>query len=136
MGLFGKNDDKQRDNEALAAEVQRLDALPYEVLAAEVLQRTFGAGSPGERGGLQSHEIVAAINPSDRIFGMDAVAENALADLVHEALHVLYRAGLVRWSFSGGDHASMTWELSRAGARAIATGAVDRALEGAAPNVQ
>ncbi len=93
MGLFGKNDDKQRDNEALAAEVMRLDALPYEALAAEVLQRAFGADGPGASAGLQSYEIIAAINPSTRIFGLDAEAENALSDLVHEAIHVLYRAG-------------------------------------------
>lgn len=135
MGLFGKNDDKQRDNEALAAEVMRLDALPYEALAAEVLQRAFGADGPGASAGLQSYEIIAAINPSTRIFGMDAEAENALSDLVHEAIHVLYRAGLVRWSFSGGDHASMTWELSRAGVRAMEQGTVGVALEGAGPKV-
>lgn len=135
MGLFGKNDDKQRDNEALTAEVMRLDALPYELLAAEVLQRAFGPENPRAAGGLPAYEIIAAIKPTDRIFGLDAQTEAALSDLVHEALHVLYRAGLVRWSFSGGDQASMTWELSRAGVRAMQQGTVGVALEGAGPKV-
>lgn len=136
MGLFGKSDDKQRDNEALAAEVARLDALPYEALAAEVLQRGFGPGGPGADGNAaQSHELQAALNPTDRIFGMDANLENALTDLVYEGLHMLYRAGLVRWSFSGGDHASLSWEVSRAGRRAMEQGSVDAALAGFAPQV-
>lgn len=134
MGLFGNSEDKQRDNEALAAEVMRLDALPYESLAAEVLQRAFGPGGPGAEGA-QPYELVAALKPSDRIFGLDAQLENAMSDLVHEALHLLYRAGLVRWSFSGGDHASMTWELSRAGRRALEQGTVAVALDGCGPKV-
>lgn len=135
MGLFGNSDEKQRDNEALAAEVMRLDALPYEALAAEVLQRAFGPGGPAAGGGAQPYELVATFKPSDRIFGLDAQVENAMSDLVHEALHLLYRAGLVRWSFSGGDHASMTWELSRAGRRALEQGTVGVALEGCGPKV-
>lgn len=135
MGLFGNSDEKQRENEMLAAEVMRLDALPYEALAAEVLQRAFGPGGPGAESGAQPYALVAAFKPSDRIFGFDANVENAMSDLVHEALHLLYRAGLVSWSFSGGEHSSMSWELTRAGRRALAHGTVAVALEGCAPKV-
>jgi hypothetical protein len=135
MGLFGNSDDKQRDNDALVAEVQRLDALPYEALAAEILQRVFAPGAPGAAGGVQPHEAIAAISPTDRIFGIDAEATAAITELVYEGLHLLYRAGLLTWSFSGGDHASMSWDLSRAGRRALEQGTVGVALEGCAPKV-
>ena len=135
MGLFGSADDKQRDNDALAAEVVRLDGLPFEALAAEVFTRGFAAGAPGAEGHAAIYQLVEALSPIDRVFGVDATLTEQLADLVQEGLHLLYRAGLVQWEFSGGDHASMDWGPTRAGRRALEQGTVAVALAGCGPKV-
>lgn len=136
MGLFGgSSEEKQRDNDALAAEVMRLDALPYEALAREVLTKGFGHGGPGADWPVAFYEIKNALNPTDRIFGMDDALLADFDTLVHEGLHMLYRAGLAQWVFSGGDTSSMRWSLTRAGRRALEQGTVDVALQGCGPKV-
>ncbi|HEY1523405.1 MAG TPA: hypothetical protein VGF70_10375 [Solirubrobacteraceae bacterium] len=57
--LFGHKDDQDdqtADNvAALNAEVDRLEALSLSALAAEVMARGFGPGSPGGRSGQHRH---------------------------------------------------------------------------------
>lgn len=135
MGLFGNKEEQARDNDALASEVARLDATPYEALAKEVLERAFGPGGPGAENPISVHEIKRAISPTDRIFGIDNTLDLQLGALTHEGLHMLYRTGLVVWVFDGGDTSSMTWQLTRAGRRALEQGTVEVALAGCGPKV-
>jgi hypothetical protein len=83
-----------------AAEFQRLDALALPDLAAEVMVRGFGPGSPGGRattgipGITTVEDILAAIAPGAN--RLDMTAYRQIYDVIGEGVQVLEHAGLLR----------------------------------------
>jgi hypothetical protein len=121
MGLFGKNDEKEAENAAMKAEYARLEALPLEQLAEEILVRVYGDGGVGDDGGsVTLTQITAALNPATSVFGIDEKVRSAFPPLVSEGVQVLEHARWIVGRFSGGDISSMGWALTRAGRAALA----------------
>jgi len=132
MGLFGRNEEKEAENAAMAAELARLEALPLEQLAEEVLLRGYGPDGPGADGsGVSIAQLVARFNPATSVFGIDERVRSAYPHLICEGVQVLEHARWVVMHFSGGDHASLGWAITRAGRAALAGGQPGRALTGA-----
>jgi len=129
MGLFGKNDEKQAENEAMKAELARLEALPLEQLAEEIFVRIYGDGGIGDDGGsVTLSQITNELNPGKSVFGIDERVRSAFAPLLSEGVQVLEHARWIVGSFSGGDISSMGWALTRAGRAALASGRTAVAL--------
>lgn len=135
MGLFGNNDEKDAENAAMAAELERLEALTLEQLAEEILVRGDGPGGPGERTGrtrtaVRVQTLADLFQPGSSIFGIDKEVRKAFPDLIAEGVQVLEHAGWLAMEFQGGDYASVGWALTRAGATALAGGQAGRELSG------
>ena len=128
MGLFGRNEETEAENAALREWVAQWSALPLADLAEQVMLAAFGPGGPGSEGPTSVYEIGRAIDPSDSVFAGDDEARQDLAILIAEGMQVLEHACLIRWTFSGGDHASMVWRATRLGKAAVAEGSVGRWL--------
>lgn len=121
MGLFGKNDEKEAENAAMKAAYARLEALPLEQLAEEILVRGYGPDSPGEHGSsVTIAKLVELFNPAKSIFGIDDRVRGAFPHLLAEGVQVLEHARWIVGHFSGGDHASLGYAVTRAGRAALA----------------
>jgi hypothetical protein len=129
MGLFGKNDDKEAENAAMKAEYARLEALPLERLAEEILVCVYGDGGIGDDGGsVTLSQIVNELNPGKSVFGIDERVRSGFSPLLSEGVQVLEHARWIVGRFSGGDISSMGWALTRAGRAALASGQTGVAL--------
>jgi hypothetical protein len=125
MGLFGKNEEKDAENEAMKAEYARLEALSLLTLAEEILVRGYGPGGPGEHGSSQTiSDLTKVFNPGKSIFGLDERVRSAFPQLISEGVQVLEHARLLVVRFSGGDHSSLGYALTRAGTEVLAGGDV------------
>lgn len=123
MGLFGKNEEKEAENAAMKAELARLEALPLEQLAEEIFVRGYGPGGPGEHGSsVTISKLVELFNPAKSIFGIDDRARSAFPHLIAEGVQVLEHARWVVAHFSGGDHASLGYAITRAGRAVLERG--------------
>lgn len=129
MGLFGGDDKKDAETAALAAERERIEALPLDQLAEEVMVKVWGRGGTqdayeNENVAVQLYDVAKPFNPTESIFGVDLTPLNEIQQVLEEALQLLQHARLVVPSFSGGDHASMYFRPTRAGLQAIDRGEV------------
>jgi hypothetical protein len=133
MGLFGGDDKKDAETAALAAELERIQALPLDRLAEEIMSKVWGRGGTqdayeNENVSLQLYDVAKPFNPTESIFGVDLTPLNEIQQLLEEALQLLQHARLVVPTFSGGDHATMYFRPTRAGLEAIDRGEVARRL--------
>jgi hypothetical protein len=136
MGLFGGGEEKDAQTAALAAERERISALPLERLAEEVMLKVWGRGGTAdayenEDVQLELYDVAKPFNPTEDIFGVDLMPLNEIQQLLEEALQLLQHAGLVVMSFSGGDTSSLYFRPTRAGLLAIDRGEVADRLAGA-----
>jgi hypothetical protein len=141
--VFGNKEKRQAANDALLAEVERLEALPVIPLATEVMTRDFGPGGPGAddsnpmvgasvRGAGASvvaytgiSQIAKAFNPG----GRDMTLFRRLHDRLAEGLQALENAGLVRAETLGRSGASSTgYVVTRLGTDALQSGGVEPVL--------
>jgi hypothetical protein len=130
MALFG-GEKRQAKNEALDAEVQRLDALPLDDLAVETMAKGFGPGSPGAEGGaVLASNIGGAFVPGDSTSGLDQDELVEINDLAAEGIQVLEHAGLVRVVVAGSGSVYNTYvTTTRAGRAALQNDSVKKALK-------
>jgi hypothetical protein len=126
---------KPADNDGLNTEVRRLDALPLPQLAAEVMIKGFGPGSPGEGLYADLNVVGAAFSGPFQGRDYDDAADALLMEIVAEGVQVLEHAGLVRPVFhgSGGSndvHYALAYGATRRGRAALQQNAVERVLAG------
>jgi len=122
--------DKQ---EALRAEVRRLEALPMARLAAEVMIRGFGPGGAASRRG----RYAVHVDDIAKEFGFDWLSYDGdlymrLSELVGEGLQVLEHQSLI-WACSGKEtqNGGIGYTPTRRGRAALADNALEQALRGA-----
>jgi hypothetical protein len=142
--LFGHKDetgDEQPDANALAGEVDRLEALTLAELAVEVMNKGFGPGGPGAdeaetvttggpniNAGATVAQISAEFMPGGSSHGADASVVLRLNRLVAEGLQSLEHASLIRAQL----HTAMgglDFALTRLGRAALRNGSVASALQ-------
>lgn len=136
--LFGSRKDSPPDGggdgAALDAEIDRLCTLPLAQLAAEVMIRAFGPGTPGgpgQPGTLESPSadrlilgtIARQFTPALAGHGVTAGQQQRLTGLVAEGLQLLQNAALVRVTWHGGTE---NYLATRRGRVAVTEGAVER----------
>jgi hypothetical protein len=123
----------------MAAELQRLSALPLISLAAEIMARGFGPGGPGAAGRPGSLEVplssAAPVNPkaiaARFVPGYESRAISPesrwqLRFLMREGLQVLEHAGLVLLIWDPHEH----YMATRLGRATLERGAVEYHLSG------
>jgi hypothetical protein len=131
MALFG-GEKRKAKNEALDAEVERVNALSLEDLAVETMTKGFGPGAPGAGGGaVLASDIGGAFVPGDSTFGLDQDDLVAINNIASEGIQVLEHAGLVRMIVASDDsHNSHTYvTMTRAGRAAVEGDSVKKALK-------
>jgi hypothetical protein len=69
MALFG-GEKREAKNEALQAELARIDSLSLDALAAETLTKGFGPDGPGASGAIRATELGGAFVPGDSTSGL------------------------------------------------------------------
>lgn len=120
MALFGKADDEAKNE----VEVDRLESLPLEALAAEVLSHfdsidlEFGSWGP------TLYEVAEAIAPTK----LKGAAAKPMVMVVGEGLQVLEHARLVRLSIGDAPSFDLQFVLTRAGRDAMERGDVSERL--------
>lgn len=144
--LFGHRDDdsdQAADNvAALQAEIDRLDSLSLPALAAEVMAKGFGPGSPGAdddntisvegpniSAGPTIADVALEFTPAGNTKGADDATRLRLQKLVAEGLQALEHAGLIRTQM----HTAMNgfdFALTRKGRSALQSGDVAGTLGG------
>lgn len=154
MSPFGqKKEEKEREKEqkveehrrTLQGEFERLDALPLKALAAEVMTKGFGPGSPGaDDDAISSGQANADAGPTAEQISFEFVPargftfplptpgdfklRDRIAKLVSEGLQELEHASLVRFQM----HTAMghlDWTATRRGRVALQRGEVQNILE-------
>jgi hypothetical protein len=144
--LFGKKEPQPaeelaRDN-ALEAEIDRLDSLSLVQLAAEVVGKGFGLGDgsaneddavtiggPNVGAGPTVSSIALEFAPGGNTRGADDQVRQRLYRLIAEGLQALEHAGLVRVQMHTSMN-SLDYALTRLGKAALEGGTVERALAG------
>lgn len=127
MGLFGGRGGgrRERDELELRTELERLDGLPLDDLAAEVLRRVFGEGGQmRDDGTVPFWRVTMPFDPRGTgLFpGMPAEVREGFRELVEEGLGRLETQGLVFRRITGRDQTDVDLRLTRAGRRALADG--------------
>jgi hypothetical protein len=118
MGLFGNKEQKQNEEAAGAAELERLAALSPEALAAELLPAFGPGGAPTKNGKVAPMRLVNWLladyprHPGTR----------GLVDQVMASLELLTTAGLLRRSVSGTGSGGQYFALTESGEQALASG--------------
>jgi hypothetical protein len=130
MALFG-GEKRQAKNDALQAEVERIDALSLDDLAAETLVKGFGTGAPGANGAIRATDVSGEFIPGDSTSGLDQGELVEINDMVAEGIQRLEHAGLVRVvvSTDGGSTYHTFVTTTRAGRAALESDSVDKALK-------
>jgi len=128
MGLFGDKDKKERENAQIQARFDQLEPLDIPDLANAVMLAAFGPDSPNHGTPIALVFVQQAVSESESVFGIDLELRHRLDELTQEGLQALEHAGLVVWTFSGGDQAGMSWRPTRAGRAAITAGSVTDAV--------
>jgi hypothetical protein len=154
--VFGHNDDDKQERTgqwrfAMQAELARLNALPVEELAIEVMIRGFGPGGPGaDDAAISLGQANVGAGPTagdislrfvpDRGFTFpvptpdDVQLRDLLTRLVAEGLQELEHASLVRCQV----HTAMgtfDWAATRRGRAALDRGAVEHVMRARAHNM-
>jgi hypothetical protein len=137
--MFGNKKKKEQalaDEEAVKAELHRLESLPIEAVAAEVMTRTFSPSGPTVDGEIRANAIADGFLPDsirrqiyrlkdEPVAGLGFPEYWQLKALVREGLQVLVTKGLV--VFEPSDHFPK-YRATRLGVDAIEHGAVDGAI--------
>ena len=142
----GKEENEKRVEEhrcALRAESERLEALPLKALAAEVMTKGFGRGSPGadDDGNPGRHagppaEVISFEFVPARGFTRplatieDGMLRDEITKFVNEGLQELEHAGLVR-SERPTTRSNLHWMATRRGRDALERGELRNILDGA-----
>jgi hypothetical protein len=132
MGLFGGGKDradeapKEGSRQANLAELEatrdRLQALPLQALADELLRSTFGPGAPGDGHQLSLKELMVPYDPTGHgIFpGLPIELAREVTWLVEEGLQQLEHAGLlIIGTTRSGTYTDPTYRLTRAGRQQV-----------------
>ncbi len=143
MALFGHKDeggDGAAAASGAAEEIARLEALTLPQLAAEVMEKGFGAegpGGPGKPGTIEApslsaerlrlNEVARAVTPA-LVATNDAAEQLRIGNLVAEALQALELAALVRVDWRGGTE---DFKATRRGRSALSSGEVEQLVAGA-----
>ena len=131
MSLFNKDE----ENAKLHAELERIQALPLNEIAAEVLEKAFSPGTPGADGKPTTiPEVGLPFNPAEGSFGIDDQALVDMGFVMAEAVQVLEHACLVRMEVagSGGVYGS-NYRTTRLGQQALTAGTVKKILDAGGP---
>jgi hypothetical protein len=126
---------KKDKQEALRAEVERLEALPMARLAAEVMVRGFGPGGPASRRGRYAAHVHDIAGKFTHDAGFDFPHDDLyrrLFELVGESLQVLEHQSLI-WAYSASEatNGGIGYTPTRRGRAALEGNAVEQALRGA-----
>jgi hypothetical protein len=125
MGLFGNKEEKAAKEAAGAAEVERLEALSIDRLAAEVLPAFGAGGAKGSdklgAGPLQVLQWLLRDHP----YHPDL---KRLLEMERAALEKMTAAGLLTRRVSGVGSGAQTFKLSPFGEQALAEGATEQRL--------
>ena len=130
MALFG-GEKREAKNEALQAELARIDSLSLDDLAAETLTKGFGPDGPDASGAIRATELGGAFVPGDSTSGLDQGDLVQINDIVAEGIQRLEHAGLVRVvvSSDGGSRYFTFVTPTRAGRAALENDSIDKALK-------
>jgi len=144
LSLFGGRGDLEGDPDELAAEIERLDALPLPELAAEVMGKAFGPGAeyedpeeevtvggPNAGAGATVEGIATTMAPGGTTRGSDDPTRLRLQRLVAEGIQALEHAALVRPQLHTAIN-GLDYTPTRLGRKVLATGSVARVVEGEA----
>jgi hypothetical protein len=126
MGLFGgRGDDGDRSGTGgrgdaaaqLEATRQRLDAMPLEQFAEELLRSTFGDDTPAQVQARSMPEVLAPFDPtgSGQFAGLPHALWRDVELIVAEALQHLEHRGLVVMGVTSGSYTYLSFRLTRAG---------------------
>jgi hypothetical protein len=134
MPLFGNKEEREQQNAALHAEVQRLSALSLQDLAAEVMTKGFASGGPAADGADATASLIAGVFAPATGHGIDQDALRDLLVLASEGLQVLEHACMVRTTLGidagTSDNYHVFWTATRLGQAALEQNAVERILAG------
>jgi hypothetical protein len=121
VGILGGGGRRERDEMELRAELARLDALPLDDLADEVLRRVFGPDGRARDGVVPAEEAVVPFDPRGTgLFpGMPKDIREGHRELVEEGVQRLEQRGLVLVRVTGRDQTKVALRLTRAGRRAL-----------------
>jgi hypothetical protein len=125
MGLFGNKEEKAAKEAAGAAEVERLEGLTVDRLAAEVMQ-AFGPDGAKAKGNGEVAPL-QILNWLMRDYPYHP-SLRALLDAEMAALEKLAGAGLLTRRVSGVGSGAQTFKLSPFGEEALADGSVEQRL--------
>jgi hypothetical protein len=132
--VFGNKEKRQAADAALLAEIERLESLPLNQLATEVMTRGFGPGTPGAAGStavvggsvksggasIVAYTGVSQIAKAFNRDGRDMTLIRRLHDVIAEGLQALEHAGLVRAEALGPSGTSSAgYVVTRVGADAL-----------------
>jgi hypothetical protein len=135
--MFGKKKEQAlADEAAVKAELQRLESLPIEQVAAEVMARTFGPSGPTIDGEIRANAIADGFLPDSIRTEIYRLKDHPVAGhgfpeywqlktLVREGLQVLENKGLVVFEPS---IKFPKYRATRAGFEAIQNDAVQRVI--------
>ena len=131
----------ERDREnvaAMQAEIERLDRLPLNRLAAEVMIKGFGPGGPGGPGQpgtiedpagvrrIHLEDIASQFTPAFQARGVGPELNKRLLNLIAEGLQILENAALVRVSYRGNAENHLA---TRRGRQAVERGDLELILD-------
>jgi hypothetical protein len=137
MGLFGGGGRRERDALELRTELERLERLSLDDLAAEVLLRVFGEGGQmRDDGTVPFWRVTMPFDPRGTgLFpGMPREVRDGFRDLVEEGIGRLESRDLVFRRITGRDQTDVDLRLTRAGRRALAAGGLGEPSAGAEPD--
>jgi hypothetical protein len=142
MALFGGRDERSAADDALEAEIERLDRLPVPELAATVMAKAFGPGAewedpeeevtvdgPNVGAGATVAGIAAEMAPGGSTRGADERDKVRLQRLVAEGVQALEHAALIRPQMHTAMN-SLDYTPTRLGRKVLAAGAVAEVVGG------
>ncbi|HMN98385.1 MAG TPA: hypothetical protein PKD59_03130 [Miltoncostaeaceae bacterium] len=124
MALLGGGGRRERDEMDLRADLARLDGLPLDELADEVLRRLFGPGGRARDGVVPAEEALVPFDPRGTgLFpGMPKDLRESYRELVEEGVQRLEHRGLLIVRVTGREQTTVGLRLTRAGRRAAGEG--------------
>jgi hypothetical protein len=142
MALFGGRDERSVEDDALEAEIERLDRLPVAHLAATVMAKAFGPGAewedpeeevtiggPNVGAGATVAGIATEMAPGGSTKGAEERSRLRLQRLVAEGVQALEHAALVRPQMHTAMN-SLDYTPTRLGRKVLAAGAVAEVVGG------
>jgi len=128
VGLFRGNQESslQSAGNPLEPELERLSQLPLPDLAVEVMAKGWGPGGAAPDGETGFVGIAKVFVPD--FVRADAASIHRFTQVIGEGVQVLEHAGLVRFTFWGGQADGPYYTVTRRGQTALAQDTVRRLL--------